>query len=343
VLGVLACVTMLGAALAALAEDDLKRVLAWSTVSQLGYMGAGLAVGGWAASVWHLLTHAAFKALLFLAAGSVLRAVGTTSMAEMGGLWRRMPVTFATALVGAAALAGIPPFAGAFSKDAILDAARARGGSLGTAVYVVGLVTVVVTAGYVTRFVVRTFLGAPRGAVVPHESPLVMTAPLVLLAAAAVGLGLPVLGLSALPSSYAVAHWLPVPPGTEPIVVGATGAALTAGLAVAAVAVVLAWQRRHPGRDVVAALGPVAVPLAAAFWVDELYAAAVVRPVRRAAAAVLRLDVSGIDGVVRLTGRGARTAGAGMRLVQNGNVQLYLTALVLAVVVTAGAVAVAVG
>src|SRR4051794_30426357 len=153
VLGVIACITMLGAALAALAEDDLKRVLAWSTVSQLAYMAAGLAVRGWDASIWHLLTHAAFKALLFLAAGSVLRTLGTNLMSEMGGLWRRMPITFVTALVGAGALAGLPPFAGAFSKDGILAAARERGGSLGTAVYAVGLVTVFVTGAYVTRMI----------------------------------------------------------------------------------------------------------------------------------------------------------------------------------------------
>ena len=151
VLGVIACITMLGAALAALAQDDLKRVLAWSTCSQLAYMAAALAVRGWTAGVYALLTHAAFKALLFLAAGSVLHAVKTNSMSEMGGLRRRMPVTFWTMVVGALALAGIPPFAGAFSKDGVLDAAKTYGGPLGDAVYVVGLVTAFVTAAYVTR------------------------------------------------------------------------------------------------------------------------------------------------------------------------------------------------
>src|SRR5207302_8244439 len=169
------------------AEDDLKRVLAWSTVSQLAYMAAGLAVRGWTASVYHLLTHAAFKALLFLAAGSVLRTVGTNLMSQMGGLRRSMPVTFVTAIVGAAALAGLPPFAGGFSKDGILDAARERGGALGTAASRVGLATVVVTAAYVTRLVVRTFLGDYRGNPQSrlHESPLVMTVPLGILATAA--------------------------------------------------------------------------------------------------------------------------------------------------------------
>src|SRR3954466_9694530 len=150
VLGIIACITMLGAALAALADDDLKRVLAWSTVSQLAYMAAVLAVGGWTASVYHLLAHAAFKALLFLAAGSVLRTVGTNLMSEMGGLWRRVAVPFGAAGVGAGALAGVPPFAGACSKDAVLSAAREQGGGLGTTVYVVGLITVFVTAAYVT-------------------------------------------------------------------------------------------------------------------------------------------------------------------------------------------------
>src|SRR4051794_32580382 len=108
---------MLGAALAALADDDLKRVLAWSTVSQLAYMAAGLAVGGWTASVYHLLTHAAFKALLFLAAGSVLRSVGTNLMSEMGGLWRAMPVTAATAGGGGPPPSRLPPLPRALLQD----------------------------------------------------------------------------------------------------------------------------------------------------------------------------------------------------------------------------------
>ena len=115
---------MLGAALAALAQDDIKRVLAYSTVSQLAYMLAALAVGSATAATFHLLTHAAFKALLFLAAGSVIHAVGTNLMPDMGGLRRLMPVTFVTMTVGLAALAGIPPFAGFFSKEAVLGAAE---------------------------------------------------------------------------------------------------------------------------------------------------------------------------------------------------------------------------
>ncbi|MBV9096626.1 MAG: NADH-quinone oxidoreductase subunit L [Frankiaceae bacterium] len=329
VLGVIACITMLGAALVALAEDDLKRVLAWSTVSQLAYMAAGLAVRGWTASVYHLLTHAAFKALLFLAAGSVLRTVGTNLMSQMGGLRRSMPVTFVTALVGAAALAGLPPFAGAFSKDGILDAARERGGALGTTVYIVGLVTVAVTAAYVTRLVVRTFLGTYRGSTEPrlHESPLVMTAPLVVLATAAILLGVPVL-----PHSYGVARWLASPAGTAALHVGVGGVALSTALAVAAAAAVVALWRRDTAADPLAVLGPVRRPLAAAFGVDAFYDRVVVRPLHAAASAVLRADDRGLDSAVEGSGTTASGLGGVLRRLQNGNIQAYASGLVVAVV-----------
>jgi NADH-quinone oxidoreductase subunit L len=342
VLGIIACVTMLGAALAALGEDDLKRVLAWSTVSQLAYMAAGLAVGGWTASVYHLLTHAAFKALLFLAAGSVLRSVGTSLMSQMGGLRTRMPVTFVTALVGAAALGGLPPFAGAFSKDGVLAAAQARGGALGTAVYVVGLVTVLVTAAYVTRLVVRTFFGAYRGpldggAAAVHEAPLVMTGPLVLLATFAVLLGLPVL-----PHSYGVTRWLDAPAGSRPLEVGAGGVLLTAVLALVAAAAVVALHRRRPAEDPLSVLGRASRPLVRAFWVDELYTTVVVRPVRSMARAVLVVDRGGLDATVTGSGTATSFVGGLLRRAQNGNVQAYASGLVVGVLAVIVAVSLAV-
>ena len=337
VLGVIACITMLGAALAAFGEDDLKRVLAWSTVSQLAYMAGGLATGGWTAGVYHLLTHASYKALLFLAAGSVLRSVGTNLMSEMGGLWRRMPVTFVTALVGAGALAGIPPFAGAFSKDGILTAARDHGGALGNAVYVVGLVTAFVTAAYVTRLVVRTFLGDYRGRADVHESPLVMTGPLVLLATFAVVLGLPVL-----PHSYGVASWLDAPAGAQALHVGVAGVVLTAVIALAGVATVAAAHLRRPADDPLALLGRAATPLARAFWVDEAYDAAVVRPTVALARAVNGVDRGGLDATVVGAGSGASLVGAGLRRLQNGNVQAYASGLIVAVVLVVLSVSLAV-
>ena len=339
VLGVIACITMLGAALAALAEDDLKRVLAWSTVSQLAYMAAGLSVRGWSAGIWHLLTHAAFKALLFLAAGSVLHAMRTNFMSEMGGLWRRMPITFATAVVGAAALAGIPPFAGAFSKDAVLAAASEHGGALGNAVYAVGLVTVFVTAAYVTRMVVRTFLGSYRGdpEVHPHESPLVMTVPLVVLAAFAVLLGAPVL-----PSSYGVGRWLGTPVGTQALHVGVVGMVTTSVVALAGVGLMTWLWMRRPADDPVTVLGRLATPLRRAFWVDELYDVTVVRPVGVLARAVLGVDRHGVDATAEGSGRAAVLLGGGLRRLQTGNVQTYLTALVAGVIVVVLSVSLAV-
>jgi NADH-quinone oxidoreductase subunit L len=331
VLGILACITMLGAALVALAEDDLKRVLAWSTVSQLAYMSAGLAVRGWTAGVYHLLTHAAFKALLFLAAGSVLRTVGTNLMSEMGGLRRRMPVTFVTALIGAAALIGLPPFAGAFSKDAVLDAARERGGALGTGVYVVGLLTVMVTAAYVTRMVVRTFLGDYRGAADGrrahlHESPLVMTVPLVVLAAASVALGLP-----ALIHGSGVERWLDAPVGTRPLHVGGGGVLLSSGILLVAVAVVAALHRRRPADDPALVLGRALIPLRAAFGVEAVYDRVVVRPTLQVGRALLRVDRSRVDAVVTGSGPMASSLGGGLRRLQNGNIQAYASGLVVAV------------
>ncbi len=171
VLAAAAAVTMTGAAIAAFAQDDVKRVLAYSTVSQLGYMTGGLAVGGRDAAVFHLLSHAAFKALLFLAAGVVIHTVGGNSMSGMGGLRSRMPITFWTMTAGLAALAGLPPFAGFLSKDAILSAAEESalrhpvGGGpqvAGWLVLVAGLATVLLTAGYATRLWLRVFFGPAR-------------------------------------------------------------------------------------------------------------------------------------------------------------------------------------
>jgi NADH-quinone oxidoreductase subunit L len=337
VLGVIACITMLGAALAALADDDLKRVLAWSTVSQLAYMAAGLAVGGWTASVYHLLTHAAFKALLFLAAGSVLRSVGTNLMSEMGGLRHRLPVTFWTAVVGAAALAGVPPFAGAFSKDGVLAAAREHGGGLGSTVYAVGLVTVVVTAAYVTRLVLRTFFGTYRGTARVHESPLVMTAPLVLLAAFSILLGLPVL-----PHGYGVPRWLDPPSGTLALHVGIGGVLLTGALSLVGITAVTLLYRRRPADDPVAVLGRAAVPLARAFWVDETYDRALVRPVRALGRGVLAADVRAVDPALTGTGTATTLVGGLLRRLQNGNVQAYASGLVGGVLVVVVAVSLAV-
>src|SRR5439155_20964527 len=179
--GTIGSITMLIAALLAMVQDDIKRVLAHSTVSQLAYMIAALGLGeeGYTPSLFHLFTHAFFKALLFLAAGSVIHAVHTNNMSQMGGLRKALPVTFWTFVIGAAALSGIPPLAGFWSKDEIISTAFKTGHYW---VFAATLGTAVLTAFYMTRAVLLTFFGAYRGEGHPRESPAVMTGPMVVLA-----------------------------------------------------------------------------------------------------------------------------------------------------------------
>jgi NADH-quinone oxidoreductase subunit L len=282
--------------------------------------------------VYSLLTHAAFKALLFLAAGSVLHAVKTNSMSEMGGLRQRMPVTFWTMVVGGLALAGIPPFAGGFSKDGVLDAAKSYGGPLGNAVFVVGLVTAFVTAAYVTRMILRTFFGGPRGEVNPHEPSRLMIVPLVILAGFVLALGIPVL-----PDRFGVSRWLDPPLGTEALHLTVGRSAFATAVALAGIALMAALWRRRP----VAVLGTSLTGLLDnAFYLDALYNRAIVRPIKAIARAVVTVDDHGVDAAVVGTGRGARLAGGGLRMLQNGNAQRYATGLVLGVVAAVLAVSI---
>ena len=177
---VVGVISALGGSLIALVQRDIKKVLAYSTISQLGFMFAALGVGAWAAAFFHLMTHAAFKGLLFLASGSVIHGSGTQDLHEMGGLRAKMPVTFATWTVGALALAGIPGFAGFFSKDAVLDAVLRDAPLAGWAL----LAASALTAFYMARSTRLAFGGRPvRPDAHPHESPASMAAPLVALAA----------------------------------------------------------------------------------------------------------------------------------------------------------------
>ena len=335
VLAVSAALTMLGAALFALAQDDLKRILAWSTVSQLAYMTAGLAVGSRSAAVFHLLSHAAFKALLFLAAGTLIHALATNSTAAMGGARRTLPTTFWTMSIGLAALVGLPPFAGFFSKESVLAAAEhaalADGpGShwAGWLVLVSALVTAAVTAAYATRLWLRVFFGTARGARdQPVPVPAVMRWPLLVLAVPSALLGLAALRSGWLPS------WLGEP------TVDLTPEATTAVLAGTAILlgflpVYLRW-RRDPAADPVSASGP----LAEGLRIDTLYRSAVTAPVQALARVVRFVDDEVVDAYVRGTGRGARLLGGLLRRSQTGNVQTYLAVLVSGVVLLALTVA----
>jgi NADH-quinone oxidoreductase subunit L len=199
VVAVIGGITAFLAASIAIAQDDIKRVLAYSTISQLGYMMLALGVGGYYGGVFHLVTHAFFKALLFLCAGSVIHAVGTNSLREMGGLWKPMRVTAVTCLIGALALCGVPPFSGFYSKDAVLAAAlfaHAREAAtvrdlIHVPLFIIGMLVVFMTAFYMFRLWFLAFWGAPwhRREHPAHESPKRMTIPLIILATLAAVIG----------------------------------------------------------------------------------------------------------------------------------------------------------
>jgi NADH-quinone oxidoreductase subunit L len=185
VIAVVGVITLFFGGLLALVQDDLKKVLAYSTISQLGYMVAAIGVGGYTASVFHLFTHGFFKALLFLGAGSLIHSVHSNNMSDMGGMRKPMPVTFWTFIIGSLALAGFPLTAGFFSKDEILIAGDLWAGAgfpVGAAVYWVGLLAAFVTTFYMARVCFLVFAGQNRSHHPPHESGALMTAPLVVLA-----------------------------------------------------------------------------------------------------------------------------------------------------------------
>jgi NADH-quinone oxidoreductase subunit L len=316
VLGVSAAITMLLGALAATAQDDIKRVLAWSTVSQIGYMAAALAVGAPAVALFHLLTHAAFKALLFLAAGSVIHAVGSNLMSVMGGLRRGMPVTFWSMTIGLGALMGLPPLAGFFSKDAVLFATEEGPGWLGPLLFGVGLLSVAVTAWYAMRLWLRTFFGAPRSPAAehPHEPPAAMAWPVALLAVPSA-----LLGFAALTDRFGESLRPPLPATDAAVLLEAVelfhlGPATVWPLATIALGAGLAWWiwGRDRAADPAEALGPLRPAFASAFWLDAVQDALVVRPTRALARAVRAADEAGVDGAVEGTGRA--TVGLGARL-----------------------------
>jgi NADH-quinone oxidoreductase subunit L len=325
--------TMFLGALYALVTDDLKRVLAWSTVSQLAYMFGALAVGAWSAAVLHLLAHGAFKALLFLSAGSVLHAVGSTSMSRMGGLRTRLPDTFVTMTLGLAALAGVVPLVGFFTKDAVIGGAL-EGALHGRLVwpwvswvlYGSMVVTGMLTVAYSLRAWLLVFFGpaadgADRLDRPVEEAPASMRVPLYLLSVPTVLGGLVVAAPAAL---LGPDHAGRLFHATESLII-------TGVVALTATVVLLVWRAR--GRT----LWPrVVVPHPP---VDRLYDVALVRPVRWLSGLAVAGDRDVIDGYADGAGATARGVGGLLRRTQTGNVQAYL----LAVVVGAAAVAVVAG
>ncbi|MCO1615401.1 NADH-quinone oxidoreductase subunit L [Micromonospora sp. CPM1] len=318
VLGVMAAITMLLGAFAATAQDDIKRVLAWSTVSQIGYMTGALAVGAPAAALFHLLTHAAFKALLFLAAGAVIHAVGTTLMSRMGGLRTAMPVTFWCMVVGLGALAGVPPLSGFWSKDGVLAAAEAAAldgagptaAWVGWLVWLAGLVGVVVTAWYATRLLLRTFLGSTRTPLLrPHDPPALLRWPVLLLTVPAA-----LLGLAAFAPWFADRLRVPGDDSGEAVelVHLAPNLILPFLLLLAGAGVAWAGWRRDPAADPARFLGPLRPVFARAFRLDDVQHTLVVRPAGALARVVRTGDELGVDGLVEGSGRAAVEVGGGL-------------------------------
>ncbi|HET9173581.1 MAG TPA: NADH-quinone oxidoreductase subunit L [Actinospica sp.] len=341
-MAVIAAITMTGAALCAFAQTDVKKILAYSTVSQLAYMLGGLAVGGRSQSIYLLLAHGAFKALLFLAAGVVIHRVGSNELSAMGGLRYRMPITYTTMTIGLLALAGIPPLSGFFGKEAVLGAAYNATGEFaapGTIVLIFGLITAGLTAAYSLRLWLGMFHGpfpdAPHEHEAKVEAPQSELIPLMLLAVPAALLGLVILFGTGF--SSVIGGWY----GEQ----GATAADLWPGglttllsllfvLGFSAL-VYLAWRRDEQGDPAEAMLGPARPLLLNGFYFDRLIDAALVRPTRAAARLVGFLDTEVIDAYVRGSGTGARSLGTLLRRLQTGSVQFYLTCLFLGVVIMA--------
>jgi NADH-quinone oxidoreductase subunit L len=336
-----AVVTGIGAATAvyaatmALTEDDIKRVLAYSTISQLGYMFIGVGLGtlyrspeAYTTGLFHLVTHAFFKALLFLAAGSVMHAMhDITDMKQMGGLLKRLPVTGTVFIIGGLALSGIPPFAGYFSKDAILGEAWINGNY---AAWGLGILGALLTAFYVGRQIFLTFFGESRvpSAIHPHEAPRSMTIPLVALAGLATVGGF--LGIG--DKGSILNRWLePVFPARAVALTPKAGIGLTV-LAVAmgllglglAYSFYLAPGATERRQRVTTPLAPVRELLKHKYYVDELYGAVIVAPALALANAAAAFDSHVIDGAVMGVGRLIGGGSQVLRRIQSGLVRRYV-------------------
>ena len=348
---IVGAVTAFYSATIGLVQTDIKKVLAYSTVSQLGYMFLACGVGSYAAGIFHLMTHAFFKGLLFLAAGSVIHAMGgEQDMMKMGGLRKQIPITYWTMLIATLAIAGIPGFAGFFSKDAILDAAKS-GPNANLPLWLLGVAGAGLTSFYMFRLVFLTFFGKPRydeHHVHVHESPKSMTVPLVILAFLSIFGGwfaapklvggidyfekflAPVFSAYAPPMAQpAVIIFVSEPPASPamdlfhaltgwPVIVGVLG-------------LLVAWwfyikNPDAPKRLAQSVRGLYTV-LLNKYYVDEIYAALIVRPLLWISTNVLWhvVDEGVIDGTVNGTARVARESGGELRKLQSGNTRSYAT------------------
>jgi NADH-quinone oxidoreductase subunit L len=342
VVAIVGCATAFFAATIGLVQTDIKKVLAYSTVSQLGYMFLACGVGAFSAGIFHLMTHAFFKALLFLAAGSVIHAMGgEQDMNRMGGLSKKIRWTYLTMLTATLAIAGFPPFAGFFSKDSILLSAfqNENGGrSAGYALYGFGLATALLTSFYMFRLIFLTFHGKQRydeHKVHVHESPRTMLVPLMILAVLSIiGGWLAAPAMLGTGPDYFTKFLQPVFGGSE--AAGPEGEARALELTLAGIAVITAligvtvafWlYLKRPGKadSLAKSLRGIYTTLLNKYYVDELYAAMIVKPLLWISTNVLwkTADVAGIDGAVNGIAAGTTAIGDGVRHTQSGNTRSY--------------------
>lgn len=344
VVAIVGLATAVVAALIAITQTDIKKVLAYSTVSQLGYMFLGLGVGAFTGGFFHVLTHAFFKALLFLGAGSVIHACsGEQDMRNMGGLKGKLKITYITMLIGTLAISGIPPFSGFFSKDEIL----AHTYAVSPVMYVIGVITAMFTAFYMFRMLYLTFFGKFRGTHEQehhlHESPSSMTIPLIVLAVLSL-----IAGFIGVPASLGGGHWLshflaPVFQQSaaiskpEELSNGTEMGLMVVSVSLAIIAIVYAYIKY---------VKKAAIPVADSeerpaleslsyhkFYFDEIYDTLIRKPLDWLSdIAYSGIEKMGIDGIVEGFAKGPVAASRGVRLLQTGNVGSYIFMMVLGII-----------
>jgi len=344
IVAVVGLATAVFAALIALSQTDIKKVLAYSTVSQLGYMFLGLGVGAYTGAFFHVMTHAFFKALLFLGAGSVIHAMSNEQdMRKMGGLKGKLKITFITMFIGTLAISGIPPFAGFFSKDEILAHVFAHSETM----YVIGVITAMFTSFYMFRMLYLTFYGKFRGTAEQehhlHESPSTMTIPLIVLAVLSI-----VGGFIGIPEVLGGHHWLEhfLAPVFEPSAKWLPDAHLSsstemtlmiASVAGAVLALIYAYVRYVKNNHVPAADGEERPGLASLsyhkFYVDEIYDFLIRKPLDGLSVFFYKvIDLLAIDGLVNGLGKISVRSSKGLRLLQAGNVGFYIFMMVIGII-----------
>lgn len=342
VVAIIGLSTAILAATIALQQNDIKKVLAYSTVSQLGYMFLGLGVGAYTGAVFHVMTHAFFKALLFLGAGSVIHAMGgEQDIRKMGGLNKQMPITYVTFFIGCIAIAGIPPFSGFFSKDEILAGAYAQNSVL----YIIGLVGALLTAFYMFRLLAMTFAGKFKGTEeqlhLVHESPAAITVPLIILAFLSIVGGLAGIPEIFMHNGHRLSQFLnPVFSNSNAIlarheITHQTEWLLTGVSTVLIIIVsIWAWNKFKKYQAEAAPQTGLARVLENKWYVDELYDAVIVRPLKSLSQFFNNvIERSGIDALVNGVGRSINYGSRQIRLLQSGQVGAYILMMVAGILV----------